>query len=79
MSALPAYVFAICGYFISTISINEVFLGTIFAISSGSLLYVLFIELLPQVFKEYKSKFTFLYILLGIVVCGILVFSFSHR
>ena len=79
LSALPAYVFAICGYFISTISINEVFLGTIFAISSGSLLYVLFIELLPQVFKEYKSKFTFLYILLGIVVCGILVFSFSHR
>ena len=79
LSALPAYVFAICGYFISTISINEVFLGTIFAISSGSLLYVLFIELLPQVFKEYKSKFTFLYILLGIVVCGILVFSFSHH
>ena len=78
-SALPAYVFAICGYFISTISINEVFLGTIFAISSGSLLYVLFIELLPQVFKEYKSKFTFLYILLGIVICGILVFSFSHH
>lgn len=79
LSALPAYVFAICGYFISTISINEVFLGTIFAVSSGSLLYVLFIELLPQVFKEYKSKFTFLYILLGIVVCGILVFSFSHH
>lgn len=79
LSALPAYVFAICGYFISTISLNEVFLGTIFAISSGSLLYVLFIELLPQVFKEYKSKFTFLYILLGIVVCGILVFSFSHH
>lgn len=79
LSALPAYIFAICGYFISTISINEVFLGTIFAISSGSLLYVLFIELLPQVFKEYKSKFTFLYILLGIVICGILVFSFSHH
>ena len=79
LSALPAYVFAICGYFISTISINEVFLGTIFAISSGSLLYVLFIELLPQVFKEYKSKFTFLYILLGTVICGILVFSFSHH
>lgn len=79
LSALPAYVYAICGYFISTISLNEVFLGTIFAISSGSLLYVLFIELLPQVFKEYKSKFTFLYILLGIVICGILVFSFSHH
>ena len=79
LSALPAYVFAICGYFISTISLNEVFLGTIFAISSGSLLYVLFIELLPQVFKEYKSKFTFLYILLGVVICGILVFSFSHH
>ena len=79
LSALPAYVFAICGYFISTISLKEEFLGTIFAISSGSLLYVLFIELLPQVFKEYKSKFTFLYILLGIVICGILVFSFSHH
>ena len=79
ISALPAFVLAICGYFISTISINEIFLGTIFAISSGSLLYVLFIELLPQVFKEYKSKFTYLYILIGIILCGILLFSLGHH
>ncbi len=79
ISALPAFVLAICGYFISAISINEIFLGSIFAISSGSLLYVLFIELLPQVFKEYKSKFTYLYILLGIILCGILLFSLGHH
>ena len=78
-SALPAFILAICGYFISTISLDQVFLGVIFAISTGSLLYVLFIELLPQVFKEYKSKYTYLYILLGIVLCGILLYVFGHH
>ena len=74
LSSLPAFILAIVGYFISTISINDIYLGIIFAISTGSLLYVLFIELLPQVFKEYKSRFSFLYILLGILICGSLIF-----
>ena len=78
LSSLPAFILAIAGYFISTISINDIYLGIIFAISTGSLLYVLFIELLPQVFKEYKSRFSFLYILLGILICGSLIFLGAH-
>lgn len=78
LSAIPAYVLAICGFFISTISLNEIFLGIIYSISTGSLLYVLFIELLPQIFKEYKSKYSFLYLLLGFLVCGLLISIHIH-
>ena len=78
LSSLPAYLLAIIGYFISTISINEIFVAIMFSISSGSLLYVLIIELLPQVFKEYKSKFSFIHILIGILLCGTLIFLHVH-
>ena len=78
LSSLPAYLLAIIGYFISTFSINEIFVAVMFSISSGSLLYVLIIELLPQVFKEYKSKFSFIYILIGILFCGTLIFLHVH-
>lgn len=78
LSALPAFLLAIIGYFISTISFSDVFLGSIFAISTGSLLYVFIIELLPQIFKDYKSKYSFIYILLGFFVCGLLIYLGGH-
>ena len=78
LSAIPAYIFSIIGYFISTLSMNDLSLGIIFSISAGSLFYVLFIELLPQVFKQYKSKYSFIYVLLGILICGSLIFLHVH-
>lgn len=74
LSSLPAYVLAIVGYFVASIDISELFKGVIYSISVGSLLYVLFIELLPQTSKEYKSRFTFIYVLLGLLISGVLVF-----
>ncbi len=79
LSSLPALIFALLGLFLTSLNLNEVSTGVILAISSGSLLYVLFIELLPQAFKEYKSKYSFIYILLGILLTGFLIFSIhSH-
>lgn len=74
ISSLPAYLLAIVGYFVSSLNLNEIFNGIVYAISTGSLIYVLFIELLPQGLKEYKSKYSFIYILLGIFICGSLIY-----
>ncbi len=72
-SSLPAFILAIVGYFISTISINDLFIAILMSISCGSLLYVLFIELLPQTFLEYKDRYSFIYIILGFTLVGILL------
>ena len=74
ISSLPAYALAIVGYFISTIDLGNLFRGIVLSFSFGSLLYVLFIELLPQIMKKYKSKYSFLYILVGILISSIFIF-----
>ena len=73
LSALPAYIFSIVGFFISSLNLSDLFNAIIFAVSTGSLLYVIFIELLPQALEEYKSRYTFLFVLLGIGVSAILI------
>lgn len=73
ISSLPAFIFGLIGYFIVSIDLPSYISGIILSISSGSLLYVLFIELLPQTFNTYKSKFTFIYILLGMLTTALLI------
>ena len=72
LSGLLSFVLAIIGYYLNY-SMNELASSIIVAISCGSLLYILFIELLPEIFYEYKSKYTLLYILLGILLTGLLL------
>ncbi len=67
LSSVPAFLFSLLGYFIN-FNNNELFNAIIFSISSGSLLYVLFIELLPQIYYKHKSKYSFIYIILGILI-----------
>ncbi|MGM9873929.1 MAG: ZIP family metal transporter [Bacilli bacterium] len=76
LSAIPSFVLAIIGYFVSSVAFNELFEGILFALSSGSLLYVLFIELIPQAFYQFKSKYNFIYLLIGISVFSFLIFVF---
>lgn len=73
LSSLPAFIFSLVGYFTSTTD-SSLMNMIIFSISSGTLLYVLFIELLPQIFYKYKSKYSFLFILLGIIVSILIIF-----
>ncbi len=75
ISSLPALIFAILGLSLTSLELNEVIIGIIYSISSGSLLYVLLIELLPQAFNEYKSKYSFIYIVLGILLTALLIYS----
>lgn len=76
ISALPSFLLAIVGYFVSCISINEIFIGVLLSLSSGSLLYVLFIELIPQAFYQFKSKYNFIYLIIGICIFSLLIFAF---
>lgn len=74
ISSLPAYILAIVGYFLGRIEINDLFVGVMLSISCGSLFYVLLIELLPQIYYEYKSKYSFLFVLLGFAVLSVVLF-----
>lgn len=78
VSSIPAFIFALIGYFITTFTINDIYSSILFAISAGSLLYVIFIEMVPSAFKEYKSKFTFIYILVGLVTFTFLLAIGGH-
>lgn len=74
ISSLPAYILSIIGFFISNIDLGEMFKCIILSFSFGSLFYVLVIELLPQIIKQYKTKYSFLYILIGILLSSIFIF-----
>ncbi len=78
ISSLPAFIFALIGYFITTFTISDLYSSILFAVSTGSLLYVIFIEMIPSAFKEYKSKYTFIYILVGIVAFTLLLAIGGH-
>lgn len=71
-SSLLSFSFGIIGYY-SNIYVNETINSIIMSISTGSILYVLFIELLPEIFYKYKSKYSFLFILIGILISAILL------
>ena len=73
LTAFMSYTFALIGYFVTNLDISLLFNAIALSISSGSLLYVLFIELIPQNYYQYKDRFSFIYIILGIGICLILI------
>jgi len=72
-SSLASLIFSFISYFLLTINNNLLF-SIILSISAGSLLYVLFIELFPQVYYKYKNKYSFLFILLGLLCISFIIF-----
>lgn len=77
VSSIPAYALLIAGYFSSySGDISALALGVVDAIAFGALLYVLLIELLPQIFTKYKSKFSILYVIIGLALVAFLLLAF---
>ncbi|MCD8194820.1 MAG: ZIP family metal transporter [Coprobacillus sp.] len=74
VAAVPAYVLAIVGYFVGAIELSSLFMGIIYAVAFGSLLYVLFMELLPQLFTRYKSASTAIYAICGFCLFALILF-----
>lgn len=73
LTAFMSYTFALIGYFVTNLDISLLFNAIALSISSGSLLYVLLIELIPQNYYQYKDRFSFIYIILGVGICLILI------
>ncbi len=77
VSSIPAYALLIAGYFSSySGGISALALGVVDAIAFGALIYVLLIELLPQIFTRYKSKFSILYVIIGLALTTFLLLAF---
>lgn len=72
LSSIPSLLFSYLGYFISFANM-ELVNGIIYAISSGTLLYCIFVELLPQIYYKYKSKYSFIFILIGILAAFLII------
>ncbi len=70
MSSLTTILGSFLGYYLG--DMNEVMLSIFLAISSGTLLFVVFYEMLPKAFKYNKSKMLFIFIVLGILVFEII-------
>lgn len=78
-SAIPAFVFAIVGFYLGDVlTSNIIAQGVLVAISAGSLSFILVKELLPPLFTTYKSKLTPLYFLLGVAIFACLLFLHVH-
>lgn len=73
INGLVSYILAIVGYFVSNPIDNDLFTTILFGFSSGALLYVLVIELLPQIFYEYKNKYTFIFLIIGFALGAFLI------
>ncbi len=77
ISSIPAYALLIAGYFSSySGGVTSLALGIIDAIAFGALLYVIIIELLPQIFARYKSKYSFIYVIVGLALTLFLLLAF---
>ncbi|MCD8203597.1 MAG: ZIP family metal transporter [Coprobacillus sp.] len=77
VSSIPAYALLIAGYFSSySGAITSLAIGIVDAVAFGALLYVIVIELLPQIFTKYKSKYSFIYVLVGLALVLFLLLAF---
>lgn len=75
-AALPTVVGAVIGASVSTVS--ETFIGMCMGFAAGAMLYLTLKELIPQAIGMEKSAFTVLFIAVGVVLGGVVVWIFHH-
>ena len=76
LSGLPTILGAGIGYFIS--SRTPLALAVIMAIAGGAMLYVVFFELLPESYRQWRSKWAILATVVGFALGVLLIFSHGH-
>ncbi len=72
LNGLVSFILGIIGFYLS-LSLSSLVNGIIFSIASGSLLFILLIELLPELFYERKNRYSILILLLGFIVGSCLI------
>lgn len=76
LSGLPTVIGALIGYFIG--SHTPFALAVAMSVAGGAMLYVIFFELLPEAYRNWKSKWSILATVVGFALGILLLFSHGH-
>ena len=76
LSGIPTVIGALIGYYVGLR--NETALAVALSIAGGAMLYVVFFELLPEAYRQWKSKWAILATILGFALGVLLIFSHVH-
>jgi len=71
LAALPTVIGALIGAAMA--SVSETFISASIAFAAGAMLYLTVKEIIPQAFGMEKSAFTFIFLMIGAVIGGIVV------
>lgn len=76
LSGLPTVLGALIGFFVG--SHAPVALAIVMSLAAGAMLYVIFFELLPEAYRNWKSKWAILATVIGFAIGILLLFSNGH-
>ena len=76
LSGIPTVIGAVLGYYVGLR--NEAALAVALSVAGGAMLYVVFFELLPEAYRQWRSKWAILSTVLGFALGVLLIFSHVH-
>lgn len=76
LSGLPTVLGALIGYFVG--GTTPLALAIAMSLAGGAMLYVIFFELLPEAYRNWKSKWSVLATIIGFALGIMLLFSNGH-
>ena len=76
LSGIPTVIGAVLGYYVGLR--NEMALAVALSVAGGAMLYVVFFELLPEAYRQWKSKWAILSTVLGFALGVLLIFGHIH-
>ena len=76
LSGIPTVIGAVLGYYVGLR--NEMALAVALSVAGGAMLYVVFFELLPEAYRQWRSKWAILSTVLGFALGVLLIFSHVH-
>ena len=76
LSGVPTVIGALIGYFIG--SHTPLALAIAMSVAGGAMLYVVFFELLPEAYRQWRSKWAILATVVGFALGVLLIFSHAH-
>ena len=76
LSGIPTVIGAVLGYCVGLR--NEMALAVALSVAGGAMLYVVFFELLPEAYRQWKSKWAILSTVLGFALGVLLIFGHVH-